>query len=48
VRKCGKQNNSPGNIRFVAKTSDIRNIFEKVRSDVKTSDVAALTSVLAS
>jgi len=30
------------NIRFVAKTSDIRNFSQKVRSDVKTSEVAAL------
>jgi len=33
-------NNSPVNIRFVAKTSDIRNLFESIRSDVKTSEVA--------
>ena len=30
------------NIRFVAKTSDIRNFFENIRSDVKTSRVATL------
>jgi len=31
------KNNSPVNIRFVAKTSDIRNISENIRSDVETS-----------
>jgi len=33
---------SPVNIRFVAKTSDIRNVSENIRSDVKTSEVATL------
>jgi len=37
------KNNSPVNIRFVAKTLDIRNVSEKIRSDVKTSEVATLT-----
>ena len=32
--------NSPVNIRFVAKISDIRNLFENIRFDVKTSEVA--------
>ena len=36
------KNNSPVNIRFVAKTSDIRNFSENIRSDVKTSEVATL------
>jgi len=31
------KNNSPVNIRFVAKTSDISNFFENIRSDVKIS-----------
>jgi len=35
-------NNSPLNIRFVAKTSDIRNLSEHITSDVETSEVAAL------
>jgi len=30
------------NIRFVAKTSDIRNFSQNIRSDIKTSEVAAL------
>jgi len=33
-------NNSPVNIRSVAKTSHIRNLFENIKSDVKTSEVA--------
>ena len=33
-RVCGKQNNNPVNIRFVAKTSDIRNLSENITSDV--------------
>jgi len=33
---------NPINIRFVVKTSDIRNFYEKIRSDVETSEVAAL------
>jgi len=36
------KNNSSVNIRFVAKTSDIRNFSENIRSDVKTSEVATL------
>jgi len=41
-RKCGRKNNSSVNIRFVAKTSDIGNISQNIRSDVKTSEVATL------
>jgi len=43
IENVGK-NNSPVNIRFVAnaKTSDIRNLSENIRSDVKTSEVATL------
>jgi len=37
-----ENNNSPLNIRFVAKTSDIRNVSQNTRSDVKTSDMATL------
>jgi len=37
-----KNNNCPLNIRFVAKTSDIRNFPQNIRSDVKTSEVATL------
>jgi len=37
------KNNNPVNIRFVSKTSDIRNSSENIRSDVKTSaEVATL------
>ena len=36
------KNNSPVNIRFVSKTSDIRNLSENIGSDVKTSEVATL------
>jgi len=36
------KNNTPVNIRFVAKTSDIRNFSENIRYDVKTSEVATL------
>jgi len=42
----GNKNNSPVNIRFVAKTSDIRNVSENIRSDVKTSEVATLHGML--
>jgi len=35
-------NNSPLNIRFFSKTSDVRNFVENIRSDVKTSEVATL------
>jgi len=35
-------NNSPFNIRSVAKTSDIRIFSQNIRSDVKTSEVATL------
>jgi len=37
--------NNPVNIRFVAKTSDIGNFSENIRSDVKTSEVATLTLI---
>ena len=40
------KNNSPVNIRFVAKTSDIRNFSENIRSDVKTSEVATLMTTV--
>jgi len=36
------KNNSLVNIRFVAETSDIRNLSENNRCDVKTSEVATL------
>jgi len=36
------KNNSPFNIRFFDKTSDTRNFFKNIRSDVKTSAVATL------
>jgi len=36
------ENNSSVNIRFVAKTSDIRNFSQNIRSDVNTSEVATL------
>jgi len=36
--------NNPVNIRFVAKTSDIRNLAENIRSDVKTSKVATVVT----
>jgi len=35
----------PLNIRSVAKTSDIRNFSQNIRSDVKTSEMATLISV---
>jgi len=35
-----RKNSPPVNIRFVTKTSHIGNIFENIRSDVKTSEVA--------
>jgi len=37
-------NNYPLNIRFAAKTSDIRNFSQNIRSDVKTSEVATLVT----
>jgi len=40
--KFEKKNNSSVNIRFVDKTSDIRNFSQNIKSDVKTSDVATL------
>jgi len=42
----GNNNNYPLNIRFVAETSDIRNLSQNIRSDVKTSEVATLTAAL--
>jgi len=39
------KNNSPVNIRFVAKTSDIRNFSQNIRSYVKTSQVATLSAI---
>jgi len=36
------KNDSPVNIRFIAKTSDMRNFSDNIRSDVKTSEVATL------
>jgi len=33
-RNVENKNNNPVNIRFVAKTSDIRNLFESITSDV--------------
>ena len=36
------KSNSPVNIRFVAKTSDIMNVSENIRSDVKSSEAATL------
>jgi len=42
----GNKNNSPVNVRFVAKTSDIRNFSENIRSDVKTSEVATVVKLI--
>ena len=36
------KHNSLVNIKFVAKTSNIRKLFQNIRSDVKTSEVATL------
>jgi len=47
-RKFGKKNNSSDNIRFVAKISDIRNFYQNIRSDVKTSEVATLVRIVPS
>jgi len=41
----GNKNNIPVNIRFVAKTSDIINFSENIRSDVKTLEVATLAGM---
>jgi len=41
-----ENNNCPLNIRFVAKTSYIRNFPNNIRSDVKTSEVATLAMTL--
>jgi len=40
-----ENNYYPLNIRFVAKTSDIRNFSQNIRSDVKTSEVATLVAM---
>jgi len=45
MKHLGK-NNSSLNIRFVAKTSDIRIFSQNIRSDVKTSEVATLSVTL--
>jgi len=42
------KSNSPVHIRFLAKTLDIRNFFQNIRSDVKTSDVQHLAQSLGS
>jgi len=39
------KDNSPVNIKFVVKTSDIRNFSENIRSYVETSEVAKLTTL---
>jgi len=36
IGNAENKNNIPINIRFVAQTSDIRNLSENIRSDVKT------------
>jgi len=41
-----ENNNSPLNIRFVARTSDIRNFSQNIRSDVKTTEVATLVKTV--
>jgi len=41
-----KKSNILVNIRFVAKTSDIRNFSQNIRSDVETSEVATLVVLL--
>jgi len=41
-RNVENNNNCLLNIRFVAKTSDMRNFSQNIRSDVKTSEVATL------
>jgi len=46
--KFEKKNNSSVNIRFVDKTSDIRNFSQNIKSDVKTPEVATLRSTLMS
>jgi len=38
------KSNSPVNIRFVVKTSDIRNFSKNITSDLKTSEVAKLVN----
>ena len=42
-----ENNNSQLNIRFVAKTSDIKNFSQNIRSAVKTSEVATLDMLIA-
>jgi len=41
-RRNADNNNSPLNIGFVDKTSDIRNVSQNIRSDYKTSEVGTL------
>ena len=42
VGNVENKNNSPVNIKFFVKTSDIRNFSQNNRSDVKTAEVATL------
>jgi len=42
----GNKHNSPANIRFIAKTSDIRNLSQNIGSDVKTSEVKTLHAAM--
>ena len=46
IGNVGNKNNSLVNVRFVAKTSDIRNFSENIRSDVKTSEVATVVKLI--
>jgi len=39
------KSNNPVNIRFVAKTSDIRNLSENIRFYVKTSEMATMARI---
>jgi len=45
IENLGKSISSV-NIRFAAKTSDIRNISQNIRPDVKTSEVATLRTTV--
>ena len=42
---AGNKNTCPVNVRFIGRTSDIRNFSENFRSDVKTSEVATLLAI---
>jgi len=42
IKNVGNKNNILVNIRFLVKTSDIRNFSQNIRSDIKTSEVATL------